>query len=189
MVAHCHGQIWNASELARSLAISNKTVQGYLDILVGTFMVEIIPPWFANTAKRLVKSPRIYIRDSGILHALLSLESAEDLHRHPKLGASWEGFAVRQVIHQLGARPEERFFWATHGGAELDLLIVRGSRRLGFEFKRSDSPGTTKSMHAAMADLSLERLDVVHAGEHTCPLAERIRALSLGRILEDLEPL
>lgn len=189
MLAHYHGQIWNGAELARSLAVSDKTIRSYLDILVGTFMVDVVPPWFTNSAKRLVKAPRVYLRDSGILHALLNLWSSEDVQRHPRLGASWEGFAMHEILRRLGALPEERFFWATHGGAELDLLVVRGSKRLGFEIKRTDAPTTTRSMHVALADLELDGLDVVHAGDRTFPLAGKIRALSLSRLLQDLEPL
>ncbi len=189
MLAHAHGGIWNASELGRAFGVADTTVRRYLDTLTGTFVVRQLQPWHENVAKRQVKSPKVYLADSGLLHALLGLETARDVERHPKLGASWEGFALAAVARRLGARPEECFFWATHAGAELDLLVVRGRRRLGFEVKRTDAPRVTKSMRTALADLGLERLDVVHGGEHTFPLDRRIRALALGRVLEDLAPL
>lgn len=189
MLAHYQGQTWNAAELARSLAAASSTVRRYLDLLEGTYVVRTLAPWFANLMKRQVKAPKVYLADAGLLHTLLGLERLEDLEAHPKLGASWEGFGIQTVVRALGARPEECFFWATHGGAELDLLIVRGNRKLGFEFKRTDAPRTTRSMRIALADLRLDRLDVVHAGEHTFPLDERIRAVALRRVLTDLEGL
>lgn len=189
MLAHVQGQIWNASEFGRSFGVADTTVRRYLDLLTSTFVVRQLQPWHENLKKRQVKSPKIYLTDSGLLHALLNLETAVDVERHPKLGASWEGFALNEVQARLGARADECFFWATHAGAELDLLVVRGDRRLGFEFKRTDAPKLTRSMHTALADLKLDHLELVHAGEHTFPLAESIRALSLSRLLEDLEPL
>ncbi len=189
MLAHVHGQIWNASEFGRSFGVADTTVRRYLDLLTSTFVVRQLQPWHENLKKRQVKSPKIYLTDSGLLHTLLNLETAVDVERHPKLGASWEGFALNEVQARLGARADECFFWATHAGAELDLLVVRGGRRLGFEFKRTDAPKPTRSMHTALEDLTLDRLEVVHAGEHTFPLSESIRALSLSRLLEDLEPL
>jgi predicted AAA+ superfamily ATPase len=186
MLAHYHGQVWNGSELARSFGVSDVTVRRYLDLLASTFVVKILMPWHENLGKRQVKSPKVYLSDSGLLHALLDLRGREDLERHPKVGASWEGFGMAAVVDRLHLRPGECFFWATHGGAELDLLVVQGRRRLGFEFKRTVAPRITPSMRAAVADLGLERLDVVHAGEHTFPLDRRIRALSLARLIEDL---
>lgn len=189
MVAHYHGQIWNSAELARAFGVSDVTVRRYLDVLAGTFVARILPPWAANVSKRQVKSPKVYLADPGILHTLLGIESQEDLESHPKVGASWEGFGVQSVAHRLGARPDECFFWATHAGAELDLLVMRGRRRLGFDFKRTVSPSVTKSMHIAVEDLGLQRLDVVHAGAATFSLAPRIRALAFSRLLKDLPPL
>lgn len=178
MLAHYHGQILNASELGRAFGVSHTTIRKYLDILVGSFVVAELLPWFENVGKRTVKSPKVYVRDTGLLHALLGLETEYDLHRHPKVGASWEGFLLGQVVRQLRARPRETFFWATHAGAELDLLVVRGNRRLGFEFKRTDAPRVTKSMRAAHETLRLDSLTVIHAGRHSFPLAEDITALS-----------
>jgi hypothetical protein len=189
MLAHYHAQVWNASELGRAFSVADTTVRGYLDLLASAFMVRLLLPWAENLGKRQIKAPKVYLRDTGLLHALLGLRTAHDLERHPKVGASWEGFMLSEVIQRLGAEPRECYFWATHGGAELDLLIVRGRRRLGFEFKRTTAPAVTRSMHVALADLTLERLDVLHAGEHTFPLAPRIRAVAAGRLLEDLRPL
>lgn len=188
MLAHYHGQIWNASELARSFGVAHTTVQRYLDVLSETFMVRRLPSWRENIGKRQVKAPKVYIRDSGLLHALLGLSSARELQVHPKVGASWEGFALNAVISRLQAQPEECFFWATHSGAELDLLVIRGSRRLGFEFKRSTTPKVTRSMRGAIQDLGLRRLWVVHAGERAADLDRQVRAVPLARILEELEP-
>ncbi|MGH9318131.1 MAG: ATP-binding protein [Thermoanaerobaculia bacterium] len=189
MVAHYHGQLWNSSELARSLATAHTTVQRYLDILTETFMVRQLPSWHENLGKRQVKAPKLYVRDSGLLHALLGVGTERALETHPKVGASWEGFALDAVVARLGARPEECFFWATHSGAELDLLVIRGTRRLGFEFKRTTAPSLTRSMHVALADLQLKELVVVHAGVHSFPMAGKVRAIALRRILEDLKPL
>jgi len=189
MIAHYHGQIWNSSELARAFGVSDTTVARYRDILTGALVVRQITPWHENLQKRQVKFPKVYIIDSGLLHTLLNLETFADLAGHPKIGASWEGFGLAEVIARLGARPRECFFWSTHSGAELDLLVVRGRRRLGFEFKYSDAPQITRSMHIALADLKLDSLDMVHAGQHTFPLAEKVRALSLSRINKDLAPL
>ncbi len=186
MLAHVHGQLWNASDLARSFAVSDKTVRSYLDFLASTYMVRILPPWFENLAKRQVKAPKIYFRDSGLLHYLSGIVTAEDLAVHPRLGASWEGFAIEEVIHRMGARAEECFFWRTHTGAELDLLIVRGMSRVGFEFKRSPSPGVTPSMKIALADLRLTRLFVVHSGAEKYSLGPSIDAVPLVRIAHDL---
>lgn len=189
MLAHYHGQIWNASELARSLGVDAKTVGRYLDLLVSTFVVTRLAPWHENLGKRQVKSPKVYIADSGILHGLLDQPTYHDLLAHPKLGTSWEGFLLHQLRIHLRARDEQCYFWATHTGAELGLLVVRGRRRLGFEFKRTSAPRLTPSMRIAAEDLKLERLDVVHAGEHTFPMAKSIRAVAAHRLLEDVEPL
>jgi hypothetical protein len=189
MLAHHHGQIWNASELASSFGTAHTTVRRYLELLVDTFMIRTLQPWHENLGKRQVKAPKIYFRDTGLLHALLGLRRQDDLDRHPKLGASFEGFALEQVVRRLGASRDECFFWSTYAGAELDLLVVRGGRRYGFEFKHTDAPGTTKSTAIALADLRLDRLDIVHAGKETYPLSKAVRAVAMGRILEDLQPL
>lgn len=189
MVAHYHAQVWNGAELARALDLSQPTVRRYLDLLTGALVLRQLQPWYENLSKRQVKSPKVLIADSGLLHALLGIATREGLERHPKVGASWEGFALGEVVTRLGALPEECYFWATHSGAELDLLVVRGTRRWGFEFKRTTAPRTTASMRSALNDLSLETLDVVYAGDKTFPLADRIRAVPLQRIWEELEAL
>jgi predicted AAA+ superfamily ATPase len=184
MVAHFHGQILNQAELARALGSSEPTARRYLDILCGTYVVRQLTPWFENLRKRQVKSPKIYIRDSGVLHALLGIASPEGLQSHPKLGASWEGFCLEQILSLAGDRAA--YFWATHSGAELDLLLSHAGRRLGFEFKYSERPATTKSMRIAQQDLSLDHLYVVHPGEHTFPLDDTITAVTLPHLLEIL---
>ena len=179
MLAHAHGGIWHASELARSFGVSDKTVRGYLDFLASTYMMRILPPWHENLAKRQVKAPKIYFRDTGILHLLSGIRTMRDLLDHPRSGASWEGFALEQVIGHLRATAEEGYFWAAHAGAELDFLLVRGRKRLGFEFKRSPSPGLSPSMRTAMDDLNLSRLLVIHPGDKRYPLGDRAEALPL----------
>lgn len=188
MLAHYHGQIWNASEFGRSFGVADTTVRNYIDLLTSALVVRQLLPWHENISKRQVRSPKPYIIDSGLLHTLLGIKTSIELERHPKVGASWEGFVIEQVIGWMGFRPEECFFWATHGGAELDMLVVRGTDRLGFEIKLTSSPHVTPSMRSALSDLKLRRLDVIHAGEETFHLARDIRALSLMRILEDLKP-
>ncbi len=184
MLAHYHGQTWNASEFARSFGVSDQSVRRYLDLLTSTFVVRQLQPWVANLKKRQVKSPKIYLRDTGLLHSLLRIESRHDLERHPRLGASWEGFALQNVLEVFRSDPRDCFFWATQRGAELDLLIRRGTRLLGFEFKRSSAPSLTKSMRVAFEDLSLKSLVVVHAGKHRYPLASGIEAVPLNQITE-----
>jgi len=178
MVAHYHGQVWNAAEFARSLGASEGTARRYLDILQGAFMVRALPPWFENIRKRQVKSPKIYLRDSGLLHALLSLDTADAVRGHPKLGASWEGFALEQVLALSGTR--DAYFWATHGGAELDLLLFSKGLRLGFEFKYADAPRLTKSMQIALEDLELNRAWVVYPGEKRYALHDRVEVVPLA---------
>ncbi len=189
MLVHYHGQTWNGSEVARAFGVSHTTSRRYLDLLVDTFMLHLLPPWSQNIGKRVVKAPKVYFRDSGLLHSLLDIRTADDLARHVKVGASFEGFALRQLMRHLGADRRECFFWATHQGAELDLLVVRGSQRLGFEFKHTVAPGVTKSMRIAMADLKLDRLDVVHLGQNTYPLAAGIRAVAFERLRRDIRAL
>ena len=189
MLAHYHGQTFNASEIAASLGVADTTASRYLDVLAGTFMVRRLTPWFENIGKRQVKSPKVYVRDSGLLHTLLDISDGPALERHPKVGASWEGFMVEALIQRLGARPDQCYFWATHTGAELDLLVVDGRRRYGFEIKRTTAPGITPSMKSALADLGLTRLDVIHAGGDSFPLAPSVRAVSAGRLLDDVMPL
>ena len=184
MLAHFHGQVWNAAEFARSLGASEPTARRYLDILSGAFVVRQLPPWFENLGKRQVKAPKVYVRDCGLLHTLLGLHEFAALEGHPKLGASWEGFALEQVLRWTGDR--EAYFWATHAGAEVDLLVLRNGKRVGFEFKHSDAPTLTKSMHIALQDLGLEHLWVIYPGTLRYALTDRITALPL-RDLPNLE--
>lgn len=181
MVAHHHGQIWNAAELARALAVNESTVRRYLDLMTGVFMVRQLPPWFENLGKRQVKAPKVYVRDSGLLHALLGLGRQRDLEQHPKVGASWEGYAVEEVLKAL--RPDEAYFWATHGGAEIDLVLFKRGRRIGVECKRSDAPTLTPSMRIALADLKLDELMVVYPGERRYRLAPRVEAIPLATLV------
>lgn len=178
MLAHLHGQRWNGSDVANSLQLSRPTVQRYLDLLTGAYMVRQLPPWHENAGKRIVKSAKVYVRDSGLLHELLGVRSLDRLEAHPKLGASWEGFAIEQIL----AHNDERhaYHWGTHGGAELDLLLVVGRQRIGFEFKYSSTPSTTRSMHVALADLQLDHLYVVSPVSAAFPMAERITAIPLA---------
>jgi predicted AAA+ superfamily ATPase len=186
MLAHVHGQVLNTSELARAFGVADTTIRRYIETLEATFVVRTLRPYHANIAKRQVKAPKVYVSDSGLLHHLLDVRTQRDLERHPKVGASWEGFLLESVVAHLGCRPEQCFFWATHGGAELDLLVVNGRHRLGFEFKRTTAPRITPSMRAAIADLGLERLDVIHAGAETFSLHRKIRAVSAARLAQDL---
>jgi len=189
MLAHYHGQIWNSSEFARSFGVADTTVRNYLDVLASALVITELQAWHENIGKRQIKSPKIYLSDSGILHTLLNITHQQDLERHPKLGASWEGFVIGQVIRQLGAKPDECYFWGTHAGGELDLLIVRGRVRLGFEIKRTGSPRLTPSMRNAWHDLKLKSLDVIHAGGHTFPMADGIRAVAFSNLLKELKPM
>ena len=162
MLAHYHGQTWNAAELGRSLGADEKTARRYLDILAGAFVVRVLPPWFENLKKRQVKSPKVYVRDSGLLHILHDIRTEDDLTGHPKLGASWEGFVVEQLLSHIPSR--QAYYWATHAGAELDLLVMLHGKRYGFECKYGDAPRATKSMRVAVADLGLEHLSVLYPG-------------------------
>jgi predicted AAA+ superfamily ATPase len=177
MVAHYHGQVWNGSEFGRALGSSEATARRYLDILSGAYMVRVLPPWFENIGKRQVKSPKIYVRDSGLLHVLLGIEDWRTLMGHPKAGASWEGFALEQVLNVLDV--SDAFFWGTHAGAELDLLVTVKGKRYGFEFKLSDAPGSSRSMHIAVETLRLEKLFVIYPGRDSYALAPKIRAVPL----------
>lgn len=181
MLAHYHGQTWNGSELARALGVSDKTVSRYLDILEGTFMVFRLPPWHTNLGKREVKSPKVYLADTGILHQLLGIGGLDDLLAHPKCGASWEGFILHEIIHRTAAQRGEVFFWSVHTGAELDLLIHRNGRRLGFEIKLTQSPKVTHSMRSCREVLELDQLYIVCHGEgEPWPLSEGITAVPAG---------
>lgn len=179
MLAHYHGQIFNASEIGRSLGISDHTVKRYLDLLAGTFMIRILPPWFENISKRQVKSPKIYFRDSGILHALIGIYNNEELRSYPRLGSFWEGFALEEVVQTLNATQGECYFWSTQADAELDLFVYKYGKRIGFEFKYADAPKITKSMHVALQDLKLDHLCVVYPGSKVFPLADKITAYGL----------
>ncbi len=180
MVAHYHAQIWNSAELARALGVGESTVRRYLDLLTGVFMLRQLPPWFENLGKRQVKAPKVYVRDSGLLHALLGIGTQHDLEHHPKVGASWEGFAVEEVLKAL--RPDEAYFWATHQGAEIDLVLFKEGRRIGVECKRMDAPTLTVSMRTAMDDLKLERLVVVYPGGRRYPLAKNVEVVPLSEL-------
>ena len=187
MLAHTHGQTLNASRIGRSLGVSDTSVRRYVDTLTSTFTVRQLQPWHENLGKRQVKSPKIYISDTGILHTLLGLDTSRDVEGHPSMGASWESFIIGNVIARLKSPPDRVFFWATHAGAELDLLVLSGGRRRGFEINRTVSPKVTRSMMVAMADLELDSLEVIHAGADSYPLKEGIQAVSAWRLWEDLE--
>ena len=180
MLAHYHGQTWNAAELARSMDASAAAVNRYRDLLAGAYMIRVLPPWFENLGKRLVKSPKVFLRDSGILHFLLGLEEPQELPVHPRYGASWEGFALEQTLRAHGER--EAYFYGTQRGAELDLLLLRRGRRWGFEFKCTDAPKPTKSMHTVTKDLRLAHLWVLYPGDRQYPLGDAITALPLKEI-------
>jgi predicted AAA+ superfamily ATPase len=181
MLAHLHGQVWNAAEPARALGVNESTVRRYLDLLTQLYLVRQLQPWHENLAKRQVKSPKIYLRDTGLLHQALGIADPISLLLHPRCGASWEGFAVDQILRI--AQPDSAWFWATHGGAELDLLLIKGGRRVGVEIKRSDAPRMTASMHTALADLSLDALYVVYPGTRRYPVHERVQAVPLRALL------
>ena len=181
MIAHYHGQTWNAAELARALAVSESTMRRYLDLATGVFMARQLPPWFENLGKRQVKAPKVYVRDTGLLHALLGIGSRRDLEHHPKVGASWEGYAVEEVLKAL--RPDEAYYWATHNGAEIDLVLFKKGRRIGIECKRMDAPVLTPSMRIALADLKLDELHVVYPGERRYPLADNVAVVPLAEFI------
>ena len=182
MLAHWHGQTWNATELGRAMSATDKTMRRYLDLLTGTFMVRQLQPWFENVAKRQVKAPKVYVRDLGILHALLDIPNEAALLSHPKVGASWEGFVIEQVLRAL--RPANAWFWAAHGGGEVDLLVPANGRRIGFEVKFNEAPRVTRAMHNVVDTLQLEHLFVVCPTPHAYPVAERISVLPVTRIVD-----
>ena len=181
MLAHYHGQVWSSAPPARSMGVSEPTIRRYLDTLTHTLMVRQLQPWHENLGKRQVKAPKIYFRDTGLLHALIGVKTLAELVTHPHCGASWEGFALEQVLRI--AKPDEAFFWATHQGAELDLLMLRGRQRIGVEFKRADAPKVTQSMRIAMSDLKLDALYVVHPGLHRYQLADGVEAVPLWAVM------
>lgn len=183
MLAHNHGNILNASDIGRSLSITHHTVRKYIDILVGTFMIRLLQPWFENISKRQVKSPKVYIRDTGLLNVFLNIQNKESLLNYPALGAIWEGFALEEIINQYHVRAEECFFWSTQSGAKLDLLLFRQGKRLGFEFKYTDGPTMSKSMYIALEDLTLDHLYVVHPHMETFPLAQNVTAMGMGALI------
>ena len=185
MLSHYHANIFNAEELSRSMGINNKSIRHYLDLLTSTFMVRQLQPWWENIGKRQVKSPKIYLRDSGLLHYLLDIETDRQLNVSPKLGASWEGFALEEIIRMHHMEPEQCYFWSTHQQAELDLLLFSKGRRLGFEFKYSDAPSLTKSMRIAMSDLALDELVVIYPGERTYTLTEKIKVMNLSAYYQE----
>ena len=187
MLAHYHGQTWNGAAIARSIDVSEKTVRRLVDALTDALVVRQLPAWFANISKRQVKAPRVYVRDSGLLHRLLGIGTRLDLDRHPKLGASWEGMVLEQILARFGEVPAA--FWSTHGGAEIDLRLEVGDQVVGFEIKRTERPATTRSMHSALADLGLDHLVIAHAGSHRFALTDRITAISAVELLTGADPL
>jgi predicted AAA+ superfamily ATPase len=189
MLAHYHAQLWNASDIGRSFGVADTTVRGYLDKLTDALVVRQLRPWHENIGKRQVKAPKVYIHDSGLLHALLNLVSQRDIESHPKLGGSWEGYVIGQLVQQLAVRSDEVYYWRTHTGAELDLLVIRGRLRIGFEIKRTTAPAITPSMRSAIHDLRLKSLTVVHAGTESFPLAKNIRAVAAAALVEEITPL
>ena len=187
MLAHYHGQTWNAAEPARSLGLSEPTVRRYLDILTGVFMIRQLLPWHANLKKRQVKAPKIFFRDTGLLHQLLGIRSENDLLSHPKCGASWEGYAIEEIIK--AAEPEEAYYWATHSGAELDLVLIKNGRMFGVECKRRDAPAMTPSMRNALEDLNLKQIAVVYPGTKRYPLGKGIHVVPLEAVAEGMKGL
>ena len=186
MLGHWHGQIWKSSEFARSFGVADTTVRRYLDILTEALVVRQLQPWHANIAKRQVKAPKVYLRDTGVLHSLLGIKNMQSLNSHPKCGASWEGLMLESIVDGLNLRDDEAHFWATHGSAELDLLITHGTKRVGIEIKRTTAPKVTRSIKTAMADLHLAEAIVVHAGKESYRLGEHVRAVAAHRLEADL---
>jgi len=186
MLAHSHGSTWNAATFASAIGLSAHIIRNYLDILTSALVVRQLQPWFENVKKRQVKSPKIYIADTGLLHTLLSLRDLDAVQSHPSAGYSWESLQIAEISNALRAAPRDLYFWATHAGAELDLFTVSNGRRLGFEIKRSTSPSMTKSLHSAIETLGLDRAFVVHAGEHTYPIADRVTAVAAAALRQGL---
>lgn len=182
MAAHYHGQTWNSSAIAKSLDISHTTARSYLDILTDSYVMRQVPPFVSNVKKRVVKAPKVYLRDSGLLHSLLQIDTLFDLQSNPRYGASWEGFALEQLCSVLGLEDDELYFWGTHGGAEIDLVVVRGGKRYGFEFKVTEKPTVTHSMTIAKADLQLEKVFLVYPGELSFPLRQGMETLGYAHI-------
>ncbi|MFP5488188.1 MAG: ATP-binding protein [Acidimicrobiia bacterium] len=178
MLSHVHGQVWNGARLAGSLGVAESTIRRYLDLLTAALVVDQLRPWHENVGKRQVKSPKVFVVDSGLLHALLDLPDRVALERHPILGASWEGFVIQQLVEATDARHDQRYFWATHAGAELDFLVVRGTERIGFEVKRTATPRITASLRSAIETLRLDRAVVVHAGPTSFPLSANVEAVA-----------
>lgn len=186
MLAHCHAQVWNGSELARSLGVSHHTARRYLNILESAFIVRTLKPWRANLPRRQVKSPKVYFQDMGLLHYCLGISSLRDLERHPRSGASWEGFVLENLIRVFGGEDIQFYFWAAHTGAKVDLIARSGGQLRGFEIRRTSAPRITRSVRSALENLSLTRMDVVHAGPASFPLGRRIRAISAERLHEEV---
>lgn len=186
MLAHYHGQVLNASELGRSFGVSHHTVRNYLEILSGTLMVRQLLPWHKNVGKRLMKLPKIYIRDSGIFHRLMGIGPFEDLAVNPRIGASWEGFALEEVTRALGTELYDYYFWGVHEGSEVDLLAVQGDSKRAFEFKYADSPKATKGTYSAIKDLELDELTIVYPGPKSYRIEERIRVIPLSELIQEL---
>ena len=180
MLAHYHGQIWSATDPARSMGVSEPTVRRYLDLLTGAYLARQLPPWHENLGKRQVKAPKVYVRDSGLLHSLLGIDTPKALWEHPKCGASWEGYVIDEVLKALQVK--DAYFWATHQGAELDLLLFHGGKRIGIEIKRADAPTLTKSMRIAMIDLKLDRLLVLYPGHQSYALGDAVEVLPVSAI-------
>ena len=180
MLAHYHGQIFNASEIGKSLSVSDHTAQRYLDLLSGTFMVRQLRPWYYNTKKRIIKRPKIYFRDSGILHALFTLEGKQDILLHPKLGASWEGFALEEAIKTARLKEDEAFFWGVHAAAEIDMVFQKKGELYGVEVKYTQAPNLTQSMRSALKELSLKHLWIIYPGKESYPLDRNVTVISLA---------
>jgi len=182
MLAHYHGQVWNASEISRSMGVDAKTVRSYLDILTGTYMIRQLQPWYENIRKRQVKAPKVYFRDSGLLHSLMELNDYHGLIGHPRLGASWEGFAIEQILNTVS--PKSVYFWATYSGAEIDLFFVYRGKRYGFEVKFNEAPKVRKSMRVAISDLQLDHLWVIYPGLARYPVDDKITVFPIGELRE-----
>ncbi len=184
MLTHYHGQIFNASEIGQALGVSHHTVQHYLSILEGTFMIRVLRPWFENLKKRQVKSPKIYFRDSGLYHALMGIRSPEDIQVNPRIGASWEGFALEEIITYFDVRPEDCYFWSTHSVAEIDLLLFKDGKRIGIDFKYGDVPSRPKTMNRIIEDLRLDEVKLVYPGDKRYFVSDKVEALGLKTLLD-----